>query len=186
MNNLSQHYDLITYSALDVRAQTAIFLIQMVIIVAWDAALINGWGNPNRFLSIAGQPSAITKHKKGSALPIDNTRDYHMHSVYSDGKASIDAMARSAAGKRLTQVTLTDHMPLPFETRYAMPRAKVEAYRREIRQAQTRHTGGLDIKSGMEFEYIPRHHEWIHQLWKMGWDHCIVSVHGNASLRSAR
>lgn len=100
-----------------------------------------------------------------------------MHSVYSDGDASIDAMARSATDKGLTQVTITDHMPLPFDTRYAMVRAKVEAYRRDIRQAQTAYKGRLNIKSGIEFEYIPRYREWIHDLWKMGWDHCIVSVH---------
>jgi histidinol-phosphatase (PHP family) len=110
-------------------------------------------------------------------LLIDKTSDYHIHSVYSDGDASIDAMARSATEKGLTQVTITDHMPLPFDTRYAMPRAKVEAYRRDIRQAQTAYEGRLNIKSGIEFEYIPQYRGWTHDLWKMGWDHCIVSVH---------
>jgi len=62
-------------------------------------------------------------------LQIDKTSDYHIHSVYSDGDAPIDAMARSAADKGLSQVTITDHMPLPFDTRYAMPRTKVEASR---------------------------------------------------------
>jgi histidinol-phosphatase (PHP family) len=110
-------------------------------------------------------------------LLIDRSSDYHIHSFYSDGDASIDAMARSAANIGLKQVTITDHMPLPFNTRYAMPRVKVEAYRRDIRQAQKTYDGRLNIKSGIEFEFIPRYREWIHDLWKMGWDHCIVSVH---------
>ena len=110
-------------------------------------------------------------------MQIDKTSDYHMHTVYSDGSADIDAMARSAIDKGLAQITITDHMPLPFDTRYAMPRAKVEAYRRDIRQAQTTYHGRLAITSGIEFEYIPQYREWIYGIWKIGWDHCIVSVH---------
>ena len=110
-------------------------------------------------------------------MQIDKTSDYHIHSVYSDGAASIDNMARSAADKGLSQITITDHMPLPFDTRYAMPRTKVEAYRRDIQQAQAACGGRLNITSGIEFEYIPRYQDWIHDLWKIGWDHCVVSVH---------
>ena len=110
-------------------------------------------------------------------MQIDRTSDFHVHSVYSDGNASIDEMVRSAADKGLTQITLTDHMPLPFDTRYAISRARIEQYRRDIRQAQTAYDGRLRINSGLEFEYIPRYREWIHELWEMGWDHCIVSVH---------
>jgi hypothetical protein len=61
---------------------------------------------------------------KGYALQIVKTSDYHLHSAHPDGDAAIDAMDRSAADKGLTQVTRTGHMSLPFDTRYAMPRAK--------------------------------------------------------------
>ena len=110
-------------------------------------------------------------------MQIDKTSDYHMHTLYSDGNALVDAMARSAIDKGLTQITITDHMPLPFDTRYAMSRAKVDAYRRDIRQARSAYDGRLNITSGLEFEYIPRYREWIHDIWTMGWDHCIISVH---------
>ena len=111
------------------------------------------------------------------AMQIDKTSDHHMHSVYSDGDGSIDDMARAAIDKGLTQITITDHMPLPFKTRYAMQRAKIGAYRNEIRQTRTAYDGHLDIKSGLEFEFIQQYRPWIHDLWKMGWDDCIVSVH---------
>jgi histidinol-phosphatase (PHP family) len=110
-------------------------------------------------------------------LRIDTTSDYHMHTVYSDGHAAVAAMADSATAKGLTNVTITDHMPLPFGTRYAMPRADLATYRHDIRQAQAAYLGRLNIASGIEFEFIPRHREWIHDLCKMGWDHRIVSVH---------
>jgi histidinol-phosphatase (PHP family) len=100
-----------------------------------------------------------------------------MHTEYSDGDASIDAMVCSAVDKGLTQIAITDHMPLPFDTRYAMPQARIRRYRSEIQQAQTTYTGSLNIKAGLEFEYIPRYRGWIRGLWKMGWDHCIVSIH---------
>ena len=110
-------------------------------------------------------------------MQIDKTSDYHMHTLYSDGNGLVDAMARSAIDKGLTQITITDHMPLPFDTRYAMSRAQVDAYQRDIRQARTAYDGRLHITTGLEFEYIPRYREWIHDIWKMGWDHAIISVH---------
>jgi histidinol phosphatase-like PHP family hydrolase len=93
-------------------------------------------------------------------LLIDKTSDYHMHSVYSDGDASIDAMARSASDKGLTQVTITDHMPLPFDTRYASPWIMHEATAMGIPMV----LGSDSHNSGTLGQYFNSINEWYDGL----------------------
>lgn len=108
----------------------------------------------------------------------DRYTDHHMHSNYSDGSASIDQMAASAIEKGLKTIAITDHMPLPFNTRYAMQRNRLQDYRKEILQARKKYKDRLTILSGMEIEYIPRYRDWIKEIVEQGWDMLLVSVHG--------
>ncbi len=110
-------------------------------------------------------------------LKIDKTSDYHMHTQYSDGCASIDEMAISAIEKGLSQITITDHMPLPFDTRYTMNKHMVDQYKLALRQAQSKFSGKLKINMGIELEFVPEYRFWVHSISKMGWDYTIASVH---------
>ena len=47
---------------------------------------------------------------------LDLTTDNHMHSIYSDGSATIEEIASKAIEKGLQKIIFTDHMPLPFIT----------------------------------------------------------------------
>lgn len=114
-------------------------------------------------------------------MTLNLSLDCHMHSSYSDGCATVDEMAASALEKGLTAIAITDHMPLPFETRYAMDPNRMEAYRRDIDQARQRWKGRLTILAGLEIEYIPRHRDWIKNIISQGWDILLVSIHGIAS-----
>lgn len=111
-------------------------------------------------------------------MTTDIRMDCHMHSRYSDGRSSIDRLARSAIEKGLTTIAITDHMPLPYPTRYAMAMEEIEAYRNEIRQARERYGQELTILAGLEMEFLPRHRPWVQQIVGMGWDITLVSVHG--------
>jgi histidinol-phosphatase (PHP family) len=101
-----------------------------------------------------------------------------MHSTYSDGSTTIESMAASAVEKGLTTIAITDHMPLPFATRYAMDRSRLTAYRNDIESARQKFGNDLTILAGLEIEYIPRHMEWIREIIAMGWDMLLVSIHG--------
>jgi histidinol-phosphatase (PHP family) len=101
-----------------------------------------------------------------------------MHSTYSDGRTTIDEIARSAINKGLTTIAVTDHMPLPFKTRYAMDRERLLDYRNEITCARRVHGRNLTILAGLEIEYIPRHLGWIKEIVDLGWDILLVSIHG--------
>ena len=100
-----------------------------------------------------------------------------MHSVFSDGSAAIDRMAGSAVEKGLDTIVITDHMPLPFKTRYAMDPKQIENYRNQIQKAARTHKQDLTILSGMEMEYIPGHEQWTKDIRDLGWDMLLISVH---------
>lgn len=111
-------------------------------------------------------------------MTIDLYADCHMHSHYSDGRSSIDRIAESAVEKGLTTIVITDHMPLPFPTRYAMAPNRMEAYRNDIEQAKLKYSPCLTILAGLEMEYLPGHIDWIKQIAELQWDMLIVSIHG--------
>ena len=107
----------------------------------------------------------------------DITCDLHMHTTFSDGSASVVDMCLSAIDKGLHGIAITDHMPLPFDSRYAMRQADVIRYRQEIEAAKSRFGSKLEVKMGMEIEYLAEHADWIGEIHSLGWDYLIVSVH---------
>ncbi len=108
---------------------------------------------------------------------IDFFSDFHMHSTYSDGTGTIKEMARSAIEKGLTTIAITDHMPLPFKTRYAMNMDRLRDYRKEICKVQQQVGPKLTILAGLEIEFIPEIADWIKDIAAMDWDILITSVH---------
>ena len=110
-------------------------------------------------------------------MQIDIQSDFHMHSRYSDGSGNIDEMVHAAISAGLIQITITDHMPLPFSNRYAMDKNNVELYRYEITQLQHTYSERLKINLGLEMEFIPSCRTWIHDLAQRGWDYLIASIH---------
>jgi histidinol-phosphatase (PHP family) len=110
-------------------------------------------------------------------VTIEFASDIHIHSIYSDGSGSVSDIAKCAVEKGLTSITFTDHMPLPFKANYAMDMDKIAAYRDEIKSLRKDYAGRLQIKMGLEIEYVPELESWIEAIVAMVWDHLIVSVH---------
>jgi len=110
-------------------------------------------------------------------MQLDITGDFHMHTTYSDGTASVEAMCLAAIERGLRSIAITDHMPLPFATRYALERPELERYRDDVAAAKRAFQGQLAIKTGLEIEYISAYSDWIREIATLGWDHLLVSVH---------
>ena len=110
-------------------------------------------------------------------LPIDTTQDVHTHSHYSDGTAPPGEMVRKAREKGLSAMAMTDHMPLPHATRYAMDIKALPGYRSEITALKARQPEGFTLNMGLEIEYIPRFTDWIVEITEQGWDLLLLSVH---------
>jgi histidinol-phosphatase (PHP family) len=116
-------------------------------------------------------------------MKTDTYSDFHMHSHFSDGSAAIDTMAQHAVNIGLSQISITDHMPLPFATRYAMTANALDQYTSTIATARQTFAGTLQIKMGMEIEFLPELRHWIWTLVsRQGdrdscWDSLIASIH---------
>lgn len=110
-------------------------------------------------------------------MHIDRYSDFHIHSRYSDGTGSIDTLAQAALRRGLSQITITDHMPLPFATRYAMAENAMEQYRMDIEEAQEKYRGSLTINMGLEIEFITECRSWIESITEKGWKYLIASIH---------
>ena len=103
--------------------------------------------------------------------------DYHMHTTFSDGKASIVEMVVAAIDKGLDQITFTDHMPLPFDNVYAMRVDDIEKYKQEIDQVKKNNFGKIKINQGIEIDFLLESIPWVQSFVDKGWDHIILSVH---------
>lgn len=110
-------------------------------------------------------------------MDINPKADHHTHSLFSDGSASIEEMILAARAAGLEEVTITDHMPLPFDTRYAMDKTRVDEYRQTIQDARKLHSQTISVGMGMEIEFIPEFRHWIQPFSTMNWDRLIVSIH---------
>ena len=118
-----------------------------------------------------------SKAKGNIIVTIDFFCDLHMHSNYSDGKGTMEDMAKSAIEKGLTTIAITDHMPLPLNQWYSVGTDKIQSYRDEIHKVQTLYGHKLNILSGLEIEYIPQILDWVASIVDLGWDYTIASVH---------
>jgi histidinol-phosphatase (PHP family) len=110
----------------------------------------------------------------------DCRADLHLHTHYSDGSAAPEAMVEAALARGLTRMAITDHMPLPFATRYAMPWQRLAPYRQELQELRQRYAGRIEILMGVELEWLSDQPQWVARIAAMGWDVCIGSVHGVA------
>ncbi|MDR7402957.1 MAG: PHP domain-containing protein [Armatimonadota bacterium] len=81
------------------------------------------------------------------------TGDYHMHTTYSDGRATVAEMV--AAGRRagLAEVAITDHGPRNIGVGVASP-ATYRRIRQEVREAET--PGGPRVLLGAEADVLGR------------------------------
>ncbi|HKL01078.1 MAG TPA: histidinol-phosphatase HisJ [Desulfotignum sp.] len=110
-------------------------------------------------------------------MSLDLHSDIHMHSTYSDGSATIAAMAEAAFEKGMTTIAITDHVPLPFDNWYAMKKEQMAAYRKETTRLKRAYEGRMAVKTGLEIEYIPEHKDWFASIASLDWDLTIASVH---------
>ncbi len=109
--------------------------------------------------------------------PIDTTQDFHTHSHYSDGIAAPGEMVRQARENGLSALAITDHMPLPYATRYAMDMEALPGYRTELAGLKAQQPEDFTLNMGLEIEYIPRFKDWITKITEQGWDLLLLSVH---------
>lgn len=100
-------------------------------------------------------------------------QDLHTHSLFDDGKASLEQMVLSAMDKGFAAIGLSGHSPIPEANDWTIPAEKLSAYVAEARRLQEEYRGRIPVYVGLEYDLRS-------DLDLSGFDYVIGSVHALA------
>jgi histidinol-phosphatase (PHP family) len=106
--------------------------------------------------------------------------DYHMHTPlcrHAVGEPTEYAARAVALG--LKEIGFTDHSPMRRDDfdNWRMRADQLDEYVEKVRRAQREHPA-LEIRLGLEVDFLPGHEDWIRELaGRHPWDYFIGSVH---------
>ncbi len=107
--------------------------------------------------------------------------NYHIHTVFSDGKSSVRDYCEAAIQKGFEEIAFTDHLtvfPDGSTEHHSLNTFKLENYVREIEAASGEYGGRLTVRLGLEVDYIPGNEKILEKiLGKYEFDIIIGSVH---------
>ena len=98
------------------------------------------------------------------------TRDLHVHTSFSDGSDSPEAMVQAALEAGLETVGITDHSYTFFDESYCIPKAQIPAYLAGISELKERYRGKIEVLCGIEQDYYS-------ECSTREYDYVIGSVH---------
>ena len=102
--------------------------------------------------------------------------NYHTHSNYCDGRASLREMVDFAVAHGFNVLGFSGHCPLPFENTFSI--TDYEGYCREVRDLKEEYKDRIEILLGLEFDYVPGMLEDFTPLTEQGGlEYTIGSVH---------
>ncbi len=102
--------------------------------------------------------------------------NFHTHSNYCDGKASLREMVDFAVAHQFEALGFSGHCPLPFENTYSI--TDFEGYCNEVRSLKEEYKDRIEICLGLEIDYIPGMLEDFSPLIEQGGlEYTIGSVH---------
>lgn len=77
-------------------------------------------------------------------------RDYHVHTVFSDGKNTLETVAEAAYRRGFAALGFSDHGHTDFDLSYCMRRENYPEYRARIRALKEAYAGKMAIFCGIE------------------------------------
>lgn len=102
--------------------------------------------------------------------------NFHTHSNYCDGKATLREMVDFAVAHNFTALGFTGHCPLPFDNTYSI--TDYEGYCNEVRALKEEYADRIEISLGLEIDYVPGMLEDFSPLIKQGGlEYTIGSIH---------
>ena len=103
---------------------------------------------------------------------------YHSHCTFCDGKAPAEEFVKAAISAGFHSYGISSHSPLPFETRWSLSKANLEAYLQEIERLKKLYAGQIELYVGLEIDYL--NEDWgpsSDYFQQMPLDYRIGSVH---------
>ena len=102
--------------------------------------------------------------------------NYHTHSNYCDGKATLREMVDFAVAHGFTALGFSGHCPLPFKNTFSI--TDYEGYCNEMRALKAEYADRIEIYLGLEMDYVPGMLEDFSSLIEQGkLEYTIGSVH---------
>lgn len=78
--------------------------------------------------------------------------DLHTHTVFSDGKYTMEEMVRAAIDRGLVSIGISDHSYTDFDLRYCIRPENIPAYHAELRRLKEAYSGRIEICAGLEYD----------------------------------
>lgn len=79
--------------------------------------------------------------------------DFHLHTLFSDGKNTPEEMVLAAIEKGMTAIGFSDHSYTAFDESYCMPRERAGEYRRTIADLKERYKDKIKVLCGIEQDF---------------------------------
>lgn len=98
-------------------------------------------------------------------------QNLHTHTLFCDGKNTVDEMARAAIAAGLTSLGFSGHSAMPWSNDWGMTPDKVPAYRAAVAAAREEYAGQLEIFCGLEWDSLSAPGD------AEGYDYIIGSIH---------
>ncbi|MEM4228878.1 MAG: histidinol-phosphatase [Thermoproteota archaeon] len=107
--------------------------------------------------------------------------NYHIHSTYSDGRATILEYVKEAVRKGFHEIAFTEHLAIrPGSMKklyYSIDASKIGDYVEEVREAE-KSFKGLKVKAGLEVDYFPGSESLLKDIFESNdLDFTMVSIH---------
>ena len=83
-----------------------------------------------------------------------NLTNYHSHSLYCDGRASMEDFVRFALSEGFTSYGFSSHAPLPFSTAWTMEWDIMDDYLSEFHRLKEKYAGRIELYIGLEIDYL--------------------------------
>ena len=93
-------------------------------------------------------------HGTGAGYTRIMLTNYHTHSDFCDGRATMRVMAEAAREAGFSILGFSSHAPLPFGTTWNMPMEKLSDYVRTIRGLGREYAPSMEVLAGLEIDFI--------------------------------
>lgn len=109
---------------------------------------------------------------------MNNLTNYHTHSSYCDGLASIEDFVKEAIRQGFLSYGVSSHAPVPFDTRWNMRQERLPAYIEEVHSIKEKYRQYIEIYCGLEIDYLgPEYNPSSPFFQELSLDYRIGSVH---------
>ncbi len=140
---------------------------------------------PPELREARGEIEAALEHRLPRLVELDDVRgDLQLHSTWSDGRDTVEAMARAAKKLGYEYIAVTDHSPAVSVAHGLEPR-RLEAQWKEI-DAVGRRVKGITVLKGMEVDILADGSLDLPDEYLERLDVVVVAVHSRMSMSKTK